>query len=181
MPILSGKCKNLIDSAEYRHFLCFSKRVSEVIIAWNSTEKERISFYSDPKIPKSVHNSKFCWDMDTFECYCRNNLAMTTINKAAASVLRQAQQPCDSLTATRLGCRAVVPRQPHYSFARCKCWYSGLMNCRFGRTGFFWVEEKEANLSQICLKYRFLWRIMVFLRRETRKGNMAQTPKTIVS
>lgn len=33
--------------------------------------------------------------MDTFECYYRKNLAMTTINKAAATVLRQAQQPCD--------------------------------------------------------------------------------------
>ena len=26
-----------------------------------------------------------------------------------------------------------------------------------------------------------IWRILVFLRQETRKGNMAQTPKTIVS
>ena len=36
--------------------------------------------------------------MDTFECYCRNNLAVTTINESAATVLRQAQQPCDSPT-----------------------------------------------------------------------------------
>ena len=41
--------------------------------------------------------------MDTFECYCRNKLAMTTINKAAATVLRQAQQPCDSPTPPHLG------------------------------------------------------------------------------
>ena len=36
--------------------------------------------------------------MDTFECYCRNKADITTINKAAATVLRQAQQPCDSPT-----------------------------------------------------------------------------------
>ncbi len=43
------------------------------------------------------------------------------INKAAASVLRQAQQPCDSITPPLPGCRAVVPRQPHYSSVHCKC------------------------------------------------------------
>ena len=36
--------------------------------------------------------------MDTFECYCRNKMAVTTINEAAATVLRQAQQPCDNPT-----------------------------------------------------------------------------------
>ena len=43
--------------------------------------------------------------MDTFECYCRNKWDMTTINKAAATVLRQAQQPCDSPTQPHPGCR----------------------------------------------------------------------------
>ena len=31
-----------------------------------------------PRSPKSVHNSKFCWDMDTFECYFRNKSSITT-------------------------------------------------------------------------------------------------------
>ena len=44
--------------------------------------------------------------MDTFECYCRNKWDMTTINKAAATMLRRAQRPCDSLTPSRTGCRA---------------------------------------------------------------------------
>ena len=50
--------------------------------------------------------------MDTFECYCRNKSAMTTINKAAATVFRQAQQPCDNTTPSRLRYRAIVPRRP---------------------------------------------------------------------
>ena len=62
--------------------------------------------------------------MDTFECYCRNKSAVTTINEAAATVLRQAQQPCDSLTLPRPSRRVVVPRQLHYSFACCNRWYS---------------------------------------------------------
>ncbi len=33
MLILSGKLKNLIDSAEYKHIFYFSKRDSEVITA----------------------------------------------------------------------------------------------------------------------------------------------------
>ena len=87
--------------------------------------------------------------MDTFECYCRNKAAMTTINKAAATVLRQAQQPCDSPTLTQAvglsyhgSCiihsrianadiqpfriansegLAVVPRWLHNSFSHGKC------------------------------------------------------------
>ena len=88
--------------------------------------------------------------MDTFECYCRNKAAITTINEAAAAVLRQALQPCDSPTPSRPGCRVVVPRQPHDSFAHCKGDIL-LQICKFGRTGL----QNKLNEGE-KLDYRWL-------------------------
>ena len=40
------------------------------------------------------------------------NISKPMPENAAATMLRHAQQPCDSPTTSRLGCRAVVARQP---------------------------------------------------------------------
>jgi hypothetical protein len=56
----------------------------------------------------------------------------------------------------------------------------GMAGAKIDKNSFGWREKKQI-FHKSARNAVPIWRILVFLRQETRKGNMAQTPKTIVS
>ena len=110
--VLHNAGMNAAQNAVGGHHSC-SKAFSGLCLR---LEDEQIKKHADTDTYKSqkvsiTRNFVEIWTL--LSVIAGTKAAMTTINKAAATVLRQAQQPCDSPTPSCSGCMSVVPRLPH--------------------------------------------------------------------